>query len=310
MSHAAESPIIAGVSWGSSHFRAYRIGAEGVLTDSYNEGAGIATLDRGGMAEAVARLVARWPGLTAIYASGMIGSPLGWTDVPYTLAPVGHDALARAAVVTVIGPAPVRIIPGIACVRASDGAPDVLRGEEVELVGLAADRHDNGLMVLPGAHSKWVSLTNGRVTDFVTSMTGEIFDRLTTQGLLASIAGDEARDGAAFREGVAIGRDASLGLGALLFGARARVMRGLIAKQDAASYLRGVLIGSELSDAERLFAPLFDAVVTLVGQGPLAALYAAALGSAGARTQFADASAACVAGFGAIHRATRFTPGD
>jgi 2-dehydro-3-deoxygalactonokinase len=289
----------AGVSWGSNHFRAYRIAPTGALVDAFSRTDGVLGLDRSGLADVMAGLVARWPGLSSIWASGMIGSALGWIEVPYAPAPAGRDELARSAVPTTIGQANVRIVPGIACTRSVDGAPDILRGEEIELLGLPQGGHDT-IVILPGAHTKWVSVREGRIADFFTSMTGEMFNHLTAQGLLASIVVGEAEDGDAFRQGLSDARDDRLTLGTAVFGVRARVMRGMLAREDATSYLRGLLIGSELADARRLLPDLVGADVTVIGRSRLADLYAAALANFTIRSRRTDPHAACIAGFHAL----------
>ncbi len=303
MSRGDDRAEIVGVNWGSSNFRAYRIAADGSAIDEYAAPAGVAALDRSGMAAQMDALVARWPGHGPIYASGMIGSNIGWTEVPYAAAPAGLDEMARAATPAEIGSARVRIVPGIACRRAYDGGPDILRGEEVELLGLAAIAGTDGLVGLPGTHTKWARLEGGRIADFFTSMSGEMFDRLTAQGLLASIVEGEAADGAAFRDGVAAGRARCLGLGTLLFGARARVIRGDLERADAASYIRGLLIGSEIADALAVYPDLSGATVPLVGNGPLCRLYASALASIGVTARPVDSREACLRGFRALHQA-------
>lgn len=303
MSRGADPEEIVGVNWGSSNFRAYRIAADGTALDEYTVAAGVATLDRAGMAAQMEALVARWPGDRPIYASGMIGSNIGWTEVPYADAPAGLTEIACAATSARIGPATVRIVPGIACRRAYDDAPDILRGEEIELLGVAALAGGEGLVALPGTHTKWARLEAGRIADFCTSMSGEIFDRLTAQGLLASIVEGEAAEGAAFLDGVAAGGARRLGLGTLLFGARARVIRGELPRAGAASYIRGLLIGSEIADALAAYSELADATVPLVGNGPLCRLYAAALAGIGIASRLVDSREACLRGFRALHAA-------
>ena len=301
MSPAAES--IVGVNWGSSNFRAYRIAADGTLADEMSAPAGVAALDRAGMADMMERLVERWPDSGPIYASGMIGSNIGWTEVAYAETPAGRAELAAAMVDATIGPAAVRIVPGITCRRSFDGAPDILRGEEVELLGLTALGCTDGLVALPGTHTKWARLEGGRIVDFFTTMSGEIFDRLTAQGLLASIVEGEAADGPAFQDGVATGKARKLGLGTLLFGARARVVRGELLKSEAASYIRGLLIGSEIADALSAYPDLYGATVPLIGNGPLCRLYASALDGAGIASRLVDSREACLGGFRALHAA-------
>lgn len=303
MSRDGEGTDIVGVNWGSSNFRAYRIAADGSALDEFAAPAGVALLDRTGMAAQMDALVARWPDHGPIYASGMIGSNIGWVEVPYAEAPAGLAEMAGAAMPAQIGSAPVRIVPGIACRRAFDGGPDILRGEEIELLGLSALAGVDGLVALPGTHTKWARVEGGRIADFFTSMSGEIFDRLTAQGLLASIVEGEARDGGAFLEGVAAGSARGLGLGTLLFGARARVIRGELLRADAASYIRGLLIGSELADALAVHPDLARASVPLVGNGPLCRLYASALASIGVTARLVDSREACLHGFRALHAA-------
>jgi 2-dehydro-3-deoxygalactonokinase len=146
-------------------------------------------------------------------------------------------------------------------------------------------------------------LEQGRVLDFFTSMSGEIFDRLTREGLLASIVEGEAAGGAAFLDGVAAGKTRRLGLGTLLFGARARVIRGELHRSDASSYIRGLLIGSEIADALELYPDLAATTVPLVGNAALSRLYASALTSVGVASRLVDSRLACLHGFSALHQA-------
>lgn len=303
MSPDARPGEIVGVNWGSSNFRAYRIAEDGGLIDEYAQAVGMAGLDRAGMAAMMDALAARWPGNAPVYASGMIGSNIGWVEVPYAEAPAGRAELVRAGTETVIGDVAVRIVPGIACRRGFDDAPDILRGEEIELLGLIASGHASGFAALPGTHTKWVRLDKGRVVDFFTTMSGEIFDRLTGQGLLASIVEGEASDGAAFLDGIATGQARKLGLGTLLFGARARVIRGALGRADAASYIRGLLIGAEIADALAAYPELAQAELPLIGNGPLSRLYASALKHNGISSRFIDSRDACLRGFRALHEA-------
>lgn len=297
----AELETIVGVNWGSTNFRAYLIGAEGVPLDEFSAPAGIIGLARADMAGMVNGIGQRWPDKAAVYASGMIGSNIGWVHVPYAAAPASASDLKAAAMDAAIGDVSVRILPGVSCRR--NGSADVLRGEEIELLGLARLTGRNGLVALPGTHTKWAWLEDGRIGEFFTSMSGEMFDRLTTNGLLASIVEDEGRDGQAFQDGVAAGRKRQLSLGTLLFGARARVMQGDLAKADAASYLRGLLIGSEIGDALSLYPDLKERPVPLVGNAALSALYASALAASGVDCELIDSEQACLAGFRSLHEA-------
>ena len=302
--HSSEDII--GINWGSSNFRAYRIDAQGSKVDEFSKAAGVASLGRSGMVDVMRELQELWPVPAArVYASGMVGSNIGWAEAPYVRAPARLDELRRGLVPVVIGETEVHIVPGVSCRRNFDEGPDVMRGEEMELFGFAATHPEwNGLIALPGTHTKWARFSAGRIVDFFTSMSGEIFDRLTAAGLLASIVDGPAVDGPAFREGVLTGRRRHLGLSTTLFGARARVMHGKLDRSDAASYLRGLLIGSEIADALAIHPGLQRAPLPLVGSSPLCKLYAGALESAGMAGVVVESGEACVSGFANLHAAS------
>lgn len=296
---------IIGINWGSSNFRAFLIGADGQVREAIEQPRGIAGLDRAQMQEMVAGLAARWPRAGRIYASGMIGSNIGWSDAGYVDCPATPAQLAGRLHDTRIGEVAVSIVPGLACRRSGDDAPDIMRGEETELLGLVAAGAvpASGWVALPGTHSQWVCLRDGAVVEFMTAMSGEIFDRLTAAGLLASVVDGPAEAGAAFSAGLRAGHEGGLGLGTALFGARARVIRGELARRDGASYLRGLLIGAELADVRRLWPAALSAQVPLVGAAPVCALYAVALAELGGSGRQILSHDASTRGFAALHAA-------
>lgn len=293
------SDSIVGINWGSSNFRAHLIAPDGAVVDTLEAPAGVATVQRDGMVDIAGRVRARWPDPTRFYAAGMIGSNVGWTDAGYVDCPAGFDRLSKRLVPTRIGELDLHIVPGLACVRERDGAPDIMRGEETELLGLQASGRlgDAPLVALPGTHTKWVRIVDGRVQEFMTAMSGEIYDRLTAAGLLASIIEGSGSDGAEFRDGVRTSASRTLGLGALLFGARARVIRGMLPKADASAYLRGLLIGSEIVDALELFPRRENVAIPLVGSPAVCALYAAALDELGIASHAVASADAIARGF-------------
>lgn len=294
-----------GVNWGSSNFRAYRIAPDGTLLDEWSQPSGVSGLGREGMADLMNQLALRWPNHGSVYACGMVGSNIGWQEAPYVEAPSNLTDVARASIGTMIGSVSVRLVPGICCEREFDGGPDILRGEEIELFGLSSLHPDwSGLVALPGTHTKWARFEGGRIAEFFTSMSGEIFDKLTASGLLASIVEGEAVDGPEFLEGVRHAQEHQLRLGTLLFGARARVIRGKLERKHAASYLRGILIGSEIADALTIYPQLKGNSIPLIGSSLVCKLYASALTSLGVEAWVVDSREACLAGFRALHMAT------
>src|SRR3546814_8578864 len=131
----------------------------------------------------------------------------------------------------------------------SSDLPDVMRGEEAQVLGaLAALPTAGGLICLPGTHSKWVRVADGVVQSFATYMTGEVFDLLQGHSILSRLMtkGAVAAD-RWFLEGVLLGRQG--GLLNRLFSARSRPLTGDLPEAEVRSYLPGLLIGDELATA-------------------------------------------------------------
>jgi len=298
-----------GINWGSSNFRAYLIGADGGVRDTLESPAGVATLQREGMVEIASQVHARWPQARRVYAAGMIGSNIGWLDAGYVDAPASLARICQGLAPTRIGELDLFIVPGVACMRSHDDAPDVMRGEETELFGLlASGRLDNApVIALPGTHTKWVSVGDGRIGEFMTAMSGELHDRLAAAGALSSVVSGPGTDGPAFRQGVRTAASRRLGLSSLLFGVRARVIRGALPAADASGYLRGVLIGAEIADALQLFPQLRDTRVPLVGSTAACGLYRAALEELGIAAEVVPSADAVVRGFHEIDAQQRAT---
>jgi len=294
------SASIVGVDWGTTHRRAYAITPSGECVSDMSDSDG-AMGCKGRFPQALVAAIDQLnttPSL--VVASGMVGSALGWHEVPYVDASVPLHALAEHAFRVPDAPAaaPVLLLPGY-CIRNSAGVPDVMRGEETQLLGAWALGHKSGWFVLPGTHSKWVLLQDGVVRKLRTYMTGELYDLLRKQGTLAAAAGGQAEwDDAAFAAGVdAAGTHA---LSHVLFSARARVVSKDMPAQSTASYLSGVLIGTELKDVLSVDTgevPTFQ----LIGSPQLAELYQKAASRLGCRFDILDARQAFLAAVQHIH---------
>jgi len=207
------------VDWGTTNRRVFLI-EDGVVSATERDDRGAATIAAGGFEAEVAAIRARFGALPMLLA-GMVGSNVGWQDVPYVAAPADLAALAAGMLWI---DAQTAIVPGIAC---GDGAhADVMRGEEVQLLGAFAAGlvPADALLCQPGTHCKWANLSDGAITSFTTAMTGELFGLLRSHGLLARQLGGDAVPGAAFEAGVAEGKRRDLA--ASLFGIRARGRAG------------------------------------------------------------------------------------
>jgi 2-dehydro-3-deoxygalactonokinase len=279
---ATTNPSWIGVDWGTTHRRGYAINPEGGCIAEADDDQG-ALAARGRYPEALAALLPPLlpqPDADArVVMSGMVGSAFGWQEAPYLGPEVALEELPRH-LVAVTGQTNRYIVPGY-CVRNTQGQPDVMRGEETQLLGAVAMGLRDGWFVLPGTHSKWVLLRDGRIQQLRTYMTGELFALLSSHGTLAAAAQPAGTDtGAlwsqpAFADGVAAGIPGALAN--QLFSARARVVSGDMPATQAQAYLSGLLIGSELQDVMQDIAQDRQTpALHLIGSPALAATYQAA----------------------------------
>ena len=235
-----------GLDWGTSSLRAYRFDERGAIIDSRTRPWGIRHLPDGGFGAALQAMTDGWPKSPQL-ACGMVGSRNGWHEAPYLDLPSSEKQLANAIVSN--PELPLSIVPGL---RNANG-PDVMRGEETQIFGGLAMRPalaPQSTWLLPGTHSKWVSVQDRRVTDFHTFMTGELFDLLRRHSILgAGLDNAEAKvaDGQAFDRGVVAARDSgSAGSLSRLFSTRALMLDGALTSAEILPYLSGLLLGEEL----------------------------------------------------------------
>ncbi len=261
-----------GVDWGTTNRRAYRIDSAGKCSDEFEDSKGVLTIPAGGFPAAVAEIRARLGDLPLLLA-GMIGSNRGWVEAPYVSCPAGIEDLAAKLVLADERSA---IVPGIS--YSGDTHADVMRGEEIQLLGAVATGaiDPDALVAHPGTHNKWVIVTKGRIHSFRTVMTGELFNLLKEHSILADLLKSPVEPNDAFREGVGKGLFDEA-LPAELFSIRARVLLGKARKEDAASYASGLLIGTDVRIGLALPAA---AQIVVMGRPELTRLYAVAIAEA------------------------------
>jgi 2-dehydro-3-deoxygalactonokinase len=287
--------------WGTTNLRAWTLDEAGAVVGRREFDLGVSKLKPG---EAAARFRGEVrPALKAerlpAILCGMVGSNLGWTVAPYADCPAGLPELARG----VVEPEPgVRIVPGLRCDGIA-GEPDVMRGEETQLLGWIAQHPDRarGRQVVchPGTHAKWVLIEDGRIARFVTAMTGELFAVLSRHSVLKGEGPPD--DVAAFDEGLAAAGEGEA-LAARLFTARARVVGGGKPADSTPSYLSGLLVGADVAATPRLLGLVGDEPVALLGDATLCGLYKRALDRRGAPCETFDGEAAALAGLFALSR--------
>ena len=293
---SAQADFIAG-DWGTSHLRLFLCDARGTVRDSAT-GPGVAG-SNGRCAEIFDSLASKWDAHLPAVLCGMVGSNIGWLQAPYAACPAtladiaGHSASLRDGL--------IRIVPGLSCRNHFD-APDFLRGEETQILGaLALEpalRQGRQLLCLPGTHTKWATLNDGVVSEFLTAPTGELFNLLSTHSVLVRERGDVTED--AFRQGLAqFARFPAAQLVHRLFECRSRSLAGELVPRDAAAFLSGLLVASDIAGAVAALGP--SATVHLIGSSHLNQLYAEGLGHYGlGRTHAIDGSAAALAGLAQI----------
>ena len=279
------------IDWGTTNRRAYLLDGGGAVLDTVRDDHGVKTMPPAGYPAALAALRGRYGDLPVLLA-GMVGSTRGWHEVPYLPCPAGLAELAAA--LHWIEPGRTAIVPGLA-----DPAGDVMRGEEVQLLGAAAAGLTPGTALLcqPGTHCKWARLVDGRIAGFITAMTGELFALLRDHSLLAEFLTGRAADDAAFRAGVRDGLAG--GLPAKLFRVRAATLLGRRPPAEATSYASGLLIGADLACSGLMPG---ETAHILAGP-PHDSLYASAVRLAGGTPAIVDSQAAFVAGITRLWKA-------
>ena len=252
-------PALIGLDWGTSSLRAYLLGPNGELIDRRAEGWGIQHLPEGGYAAAFRGVAGewldRWPSLPVL-AAGMVGSRNGWREVPYIECPADTASIARGLVAFDSGCGTIHLVPGL---MQGGSLPDVMRGEEMQIVGVLAMQPalaERSLLVLPGTHCKWAVVEQGRVVRFTTYLTGELFAMLRDHSIIGRPAKEMGAtatatgpdfDREAFTRGVRSAHESGVvGIAPRLFTARSLFLTGSLTAPQTLDYLSGLLIGEEI----------------------------------------------------------------
>jgi len=275
---STESSTVAWVAadWGTSNLRVWALDPQGSVIDSANSERGMSKLQTTEFEAALLELVAPWlhdnkP--MPVIACVMVGARQGWVEAPYVAVPcqpLAAQHMMRAPVKD--HRLSVHIVPGL-CQRQP---ADVMRGEETQIAGfLSSNSRYDGVLCLPGTHSKWVQVRNGEVIGFNTIMSGELYALLTTQSVLCHSVGrdDQAWDAVSFASHVQRSIAAPEALTGMLFTLRAESLLNNLQPAAARSALSGLLIGQELRATHALWS---EKRIALVGGDALIEHYASA----------------------------------
>lgn len=280
--------------WGTSRLRAYlQVGGE-VIARCEGPGIGALTSPAVAALQATLRSWRNEATFDQIVACGMVGSRNGIVEVPYVQAPTGAFDWAARALMHRVERVPLLIAAGV-CGPNFAGITDVMRGEETQIFGAIACNEaltrGTHTLLLPGTHSKWVQITEGRIATVQTFITGELFALLRDHSSLlrAGNSGEPPADGFA----VGVARSCNAGLADSLFEARAAQLTQARPQAWAREFLSGLLIGDEIRVALRTRA---TTSIMLVGETTLLARYREALAAHGIIATCLDGDQCVVAG--------------
>ncbi len=291
------SPAWIAVDWGTSNLRAWAMARDGTVLAEAGSDEGMGKLSPDGFEPALLRLIGPWLASNPpVVACGMVGSRQGWREAPYRSVPC--PPLDRAALIAAPTTDPrlqVRIAPGLMQAKPAN----VMRGEETQIAGvLRVLPGYDGVLCLPGTHSKWVQISAGEVVSFQTFMTGELFALLSEASVLRhGMQGAAGWDDDAFDAAVSEALSRPERLGARLFSLRAEGLIAGLSPDAARARLSGLLIGTELAAAKPYW---LGQRVTLVGAETLSAAYARALAAQGVEAQRLSATDCTLAGLASL----------
>lgn len=285
------------MDWGTSHLRLWPMGADGVPLCRIDSDKGMSRLTSDAYERTLLALLEPYLGsdtVLDVVCCGMAGSRQGWAEAPYAAAPCPPPSFDRATrVATRDTRLRVYILPGV-----KQAVPaDVMRGEETQIAGVLADRPEfDGVICLPGTHTKWVSVRAGEITGFATFLSGELFQLVSQHSVLRHTLAPKGWDTAAFEEGCKAGAAAPARLANALFGLRAEALLDNLDPIAARARASGYLLGMEI---EALRGEWQGRSVVIVGENEIAQAYATALALQDATAEVTDAEKVTLAGLSA-----------
>lgn len=285
------------VHWGSSRLHAWAMDADNRVLGEAGSDAGTSHLDPDQFEPALLDLVLDWLDLTRttdVFVCGMAGARQGWAESSYATVPGpprGPQPLAKPKVRD--ASINVYILPGMR----QDSPTDVMRGEETQMLGLVTrEPRFDGIVCLPGTHSKWILMSAGEVVSFATFMTGELFALLAGASVLRYTVGDDGWSEEHFVAAVEEAISFPELIARKLFGIRAEALLNDLGPAESRSRLSGLLIGAELAGARPYW---LGRDMVLVGDDRLVSVYERALGICGVKPRRHDATELTLAGLAA-----------
>ena len=293
------------VDWGTSNLRAWVMDAQSAPIACLKSDQGMGKLAPHEFEPALLNLItdhlpeARQ---TPVICCGMVGAAQGWSEAPYAAAPCSAPDAGQAQQVNADDPRlKVYILPGVKQMQPAD----VMRGEETQIAGFIAQNPNfDGVLCLPGTHTKWVHISAQEIVSFRTFMTGEIFALLAGQSVIRHSVDTQGWDESSFMGAIddVISRPQSLA--SELFSLRAAMLLHGSSAASSRARLSGLLLGLELAGARPYW---LGQKVVLIGSDTMARHYHTALTNQGTDATIANGSALTLAGLTAAYRSLKET---
>ncbi len=286
------------VDWGTSRLRAFAMTHAGEVLARGQSDKGMSGLSASGFEPALLEIISPWLNtdeITPVVACGMVGARQGWIEAPYRNAPCEPINSAMIQAPAIDPRISVSIVSGIA----QPSPPDVMRGEETQIAGFLSHNPEfDGILCLPGTHTKWVRISAGEIVGFVTFMTGELFALLSQNSVLKHTIGADGWDNAAFEDSLSDAISKPQHVSARLFSLRATSLLGEMSPATARARLSGALIGIELAAARSYW---LGQDIAVIGAETLSQIYMDALTAQGARPTLGVAQEMTLAGLSAAY---------
>ena len=283
MSNLSDITLIA-ADWGTSNLRVWGIDHRGHVINTINNGKGMASLIPSEFEPYLISLIESWlpkegNAKCPIIICGMAGAKTGWKEAAYLKAPcppINKEKIIQ--VETDDQRISVSIVPGIM----QTSPPDVMRGEETQIAGYLSKNPDfDGIICLPGTHTKWAHISANEIVSFKTFMTGEIFLSLSERSILKTSVQSNDFDSTSFLEAFEDTYSNPALLSSKLFGLRAADLLENTSTKFLKSKLSGYLIGCELAGAKSYW---LGQNIIMIGNNDLCILYQKALKKLGINT--------------------------
>ena len=283
MSNLSDITLIA-ADWGTSNLRIWGIDHRGQVIDTINNGKGMASLIPSEFEPYLISLIESWlpkegNAKCPIIICGMAGAKNGWKEAAYLKAPC--PPINKKKIIQVETDdqrISVSIVPGIM----QTSPPDVMRGEETQIAGYLSKNPDfDGIICLPGTHTKWAHISANEIVSFKTFMTGEIFLSLSERSILKTSVQSNDFDSTSFLEAFEDTYSNPALLSSKLFGLRAADLLENTSTKFLKSKLSGYLIGCELAGAKSYW---LGQNIIMIGNNDLCILYQKALKKLGINT--------------------------